>query len=108
MSKAPTARKEKKFVSLEQAFLSLCKEEEVGAFLKDLCTPAEVKAMTERWKVCQLLKEEKMSYQDIHTSTGVSITTVGRVARFLFNEPYHGYTAALHRLHSEVRNKHSK
>lgn len=85
--------------SLEAAILKLKNENEVQAFLIDLCTPAELQAMQERWKVCQLLVSEELSYQDIHAKTGVSITTIGRVARFLFNETHHGYRVVLERLH---------
>ncbi|HCJ12256.1 MAG: transcriptional regulator [Verrucomicrobia bacterium GWF2_51_19] len=85
-------------ITLEQAFLTLETENEVTMFLKDLCTPAEIKAMQERWRVCQLLYEGEHSYADIHNETGVSITTVGRVARFLKDEQYGGYRAMLEKL----------
>ncbi len=55
---------------------------EVGAFLTDLCTPAELEAMVDRWRVVPLLKQGK-PYRQIHDLTGVSVTTIGRVARFL-------------------------
>jgi TrpR-related protein YerC/YecD len=80
------------------AFLSLKNREEVLLFLKDLCTPQEITALSERWKVCQLLSSEQYSYRDIHALTGASLTTIGRVARFLKDEPYHGYTTVLSRI----------
>lgn len=55
---------------------------EAKQFLEDLCTPAELQAMADRWFVVPLLKSEK-SYQKIYEETGVSVTTVGRVARCL-------------------------
>lgn len=54
----------------------------VRAFLHDLCTPAELEAMADRWAVVPRLLEGQ-SYRDIHDATGVSVTTIGRVARCL-------------------------
>ena len=53
---------------------------EVRAFLEDLCTPAELEAMTDRWRVVPLLLEG-VPYREIHDRTRVSVTTIGRVAR---------------------------
>lgn len=85
-------------LELCDAFLSLKNRQEVLHFLKDLCTPQEISALSERWKVCQLLSAEQYSYRDIHAITGASLTTIGRVARFLKDEPYHGYTTVLSRI----------
>ena len=52
------------------------------AFLLDLCTPAELEAMTDRWQVVPLL-EQGIPYREIYELTGVSVTTIGRVARTL-------------------------
>ena len=54
----------------------------VKAFLQDLCTPAELEAMTDRWRVVPLL-QQGMPYREIHDLTQVSVTTIGRVARTL-------------------------
>ena len=67
-------------------------------FIKDLCTPQEIKSLSERWRVCQLLDEGKLSYRDIRQVTGASLTTIGRVARFLKDEPYHGYKSVLNKI----------
>lgn len=83
---------------LYEALLLLKTKEEVERFFKDLCTPQEIKALSERWKVCKLLNEKKLSYREIHSSTGASLATIGRVARFLNTEPYHGYQLILERL----------
>lgn len=53
-----------------------------SAFLQDLCTPAELEAMTDRWRVVPLL-QQGMPYREIHDLTQVSVTTIGRVARTL-------------------------
>ncbi len=54
----------------------------VSSFLKDLCTPAELIAMIERWRVVALL-ESGVPYREAANKAGVSVTTVGRVARAL-------------------------
>jgi len=64
------------------AFARLQSAAEVRAFLEDLCTPAEIEAMSDRWRVIPLLLEN-LPYREIHDRTAVSVTTVGRVARCL-------------------------
>ncbi len=64
------------------ALAALKTPEEVRAFLRDLCTPAEIQAMADRWAVVEPL-ERGVPYREIHRLTGVSVTTIGRVARFL-------------------------
>ena len=66
--------------------------------LVDLCTPAEVRTLGERWHVARLLDGTGLSYRDIHEATGVSTTTIVRVARFLRHEPNRGYRDALDKL----------
>lgn len=56
--------------------------DELRRFLIDLCTPAELEAMADRWAVVPELAEGR-AYREIHDRTGVSVTTVGRVARCL-------------------------
>ncbi|KGO97625.1 YerC/YecD family TrpR-related protein [Novilysobacter defluvii] len=82
---------------LASALASLRDAGEVRAFLLDLCTPAELEAMTDRWKVVPLLLE-RIPYREIHERTGVSVTTVGRVARTI-EYGAGGYATAMHRLH---------
>jgi TrpR-related protein YerC/YecD len=72
--------------------------EEMARLLADLCTPAEVRTLAERWHVARLLDEGKLSYREIHDATGVSTTTIVRVARFLKQEPHQAYRLALSRL----------
>lgn len=72
--------------------------EEMRAMLADLCTPGEIRSLAERWRVARLLDEGELSYRDIHEATGVSTTTITRVARFLRDEAYGGYRLALARL----------
>lgn len=68
---------------------------QVRAFLEDLCTPAELEAMSDRWKVVPLVAEG-VPYREIHDRTLVSVTTIGRVARTL-ERGAGGYAAALKR-----------
>ena len=68
--------------TLYEAVLSLRDTDECRAFLADLCTPAELEALVDRWRVAQLL-EEGLPYRRISELTGVSVTTIGRVARYL-------------------------
>ncbi|MEW9570638.1 YerC/YecD family TrpR-related protein [Rhodanobacter sp. Si-c] len=79
-------------LSLCQALLSLKGADEMAAFLRDLCTPAELEVLVDRWRVVPYLLDG-VSYREIHERTAVSITTIGRVARFL-NQGNGGYMAA--------------
>jgi TrpR-related protein YerC/YecD len=82
--------------SLSEALLCLDTSQEVRQFLEDLCTPAEIEAMVDRWRVAQLL-EQGYSYREIRELTEVSVTTIGRVARFI-EMGTGGYRTALDRL----------
>lgn len=68
--------------ALYTAVAALQTPEECRAFFQDLCTPAEIQAMADRWAVVDFLNRG-LSYREIHRLTGVSVTTIGRVARFL-------------------------
>jgi TrpR-related protein YerC/YecD len=81
--------------SLSEALLALETRQEVKAFLEDLCTPAEIEAMVDRWRVAQLL-DQGLSYRDIRELTEVSVTTIGRVARFI-EQGTGGYRTVLNR-----------
>jgi TrpR-related protein YerC/YecD len=88
--------------ALCKAFLLLETEKEVFNFLKDLCTPDELNSMVERWQICKLL-DKGLSYRQIHIEIGSSLTTIGRVARFLRDEPYQGYSNLLQKLKDKKR-----
>lgn len=68
--------------ALYEAILTLKTTDESRAFFHDLCTPAELQALADRWAVVALLREHR-PYREIHELTGVSVTTIGRVARCL-------------------------
>lgn len=84
--------------SLARALLVLETEKECEAFLRDVLTPQEYRAVSERWEIAQLLSEGELSYREIARKLGASVTTVTRVARFLKDEPYLGYKTVLDRL----------
>jgi len=67
---------------LIEALLAMRSAEELHAFLDDVCTPAELEAIADRWRVVPFLREG-VAYREIHDRTGVSVTTIGRVARCL-------------------------
>ena len=67
---------------LFEAIAALRTLEECRAFFRDLCTPAEIQAMADRWAVVEPL-QRGLPYREIHKLTGVSVTTIGRVARFV-------------------------
>jgi len=87
--------------TLSEALISLDSPREVREFLEDLCTPAELEAMVDRWRVAQLL-DQGLSYREIREQTKVSVTTIGRVARFI-ERGTGGYRTVLERL--DMNNK---
>ena len=89
--------------SLYKAFLTLETAGEVRQFLLDLCTPSEVEAIVDRWWTASLLKEGH-SYREISAITGVSVTTIGRVARYL-NMGEGGYRLAMRREKAAINEK---
>lgn len=82
---------------LYKAILSLKTAGECYSFFHDLCTPAEITAMKERWRIAQFLYEGTLSYRQIQEKTNASLATITRVARFLKQESNKGYLIALSR-----------
>lgn len=88
---------------LTQAFLCLMDEEECRRFLTDLCTPEELRSLSERWRVAQLLDRD-LPYRKIQQMTGVSTATITRVARSLtYGEK--GYMTILERTRQNKKSK---
>ena len=82
-----------RFDELVTAFVAITDPEAMAAFLKDLCTTAELDAMGQRLQVARLVSEG-VSYQEISRRTGASTATVTRVAHWLkYGEG--GYDAVL-------------
>ena len=69
---------------------------EVESFFFDLCTPAELEGIVDRWRVAQMLVR-KMPYRQIAAETNFSTATIVRVARFL-NNGNDGYRTIMRRL----------
>ncbi|NBX58656.1 MAG: transposase [Gammaproteobacteria bacterium] len=82
-----------------QAVLTLRNIDECRAFFRDLCTPAELEAMSDRWAVVEWL-ERGLPYREIHKHTGVSVTTIARVARYV-STGNGGYDLAARRLEAQ-------
>ena len=80
---------------LFDALVSIKTRNEMARVMKDLCTPQEIKALSERWQVCQLLDAGDLSYRDISEKAGTSLATITRIARFLKDEPHRGYQLLL-------------
>lgn len=95
MKRHPGRTREEREAALDrlvEALHALKTTAQLRAMLLDLCTPAELEALADRWQVVPLLLQG-LSYRDIHDRTGVSVTTVGRVARCLAQGDG-GYAAA--------------
>ena len=78
------------------AILKLKTEKEVAAFLRDLCTLEELGEMAKRFGAVKMLQKGK-SYREIAKKTGLSTTTVTRVAHWL-NYGEGGYRLVLKRI----------
>lgn len=85
---------------LYKAIITLNTVEECEAFFKDLCTIPELKAMSQRFVVAQLLNKN-MVYNKIVEATGASTATISRVKRSLDYENAGGYDLVFSRMKDE-------
>ncbi|MBI1807125.1 MAG: hypothetical protein HYR76_08765 [Ignavibacteria bacterium] len=67
---------------LYRTILSIESLTEAKAFFRDLLTEVEIKEFAERWKVARMIAKD-VSYLKIIEATGLSSTTVARVARWV-------------------------
>ncbi|MDX6540848.1 MAG: hypothetical protein QOI71_2458 [Gaiellales bacterium] len=81
---------------LLQAFGLLRSDEERAAFLRDLCTLAEIQAMAHRLAAARLV-DRGVPYAEVAERVGGSTTTVTRVAHWL-RHGEGGYRLVLDRL----------
>lgn len=81
---------------LVEALLSLESEDDVRAFLTDLCTPREICDFAQRLQVARYLDEGE-PYVEVQARTGASSTTVSRVSKAL-NGTWGGYRKVLVKL----------
>lgn len=90
--------------ALYEALKSCQSVKEMKQLMTDLCTPNERQAMADRWKVIAPLLAG-LPYRTIHEKTGVSVTTIGRVARCLA-EGSGGYRLIFDRLQPKKAGSH--
>ena len=85
--------------ALYEAILRLKTVDECVAFMEDLCSVMELKAMEQRFEVAELLYEGHI-YSDILARTGASSATISRVNRSL-QYGSDGYAIVLNRKKQE-------
>ena len=85
-----------KMNSLFDAVLSMKTQAELANFFRDVMTIKEIKEISKRWQIAQLL-DQGIPYLQISEQVDVSTTTVTRVAHWL-NQGKNGYRTALSRL----------
>ena len=83
--------------TLLQALLSLESPDQARRFLRDLMTEKEISEFSKRLKAAEMLTE-KIPYSTIEKQTGLSSTTVARVAKWL-NGKEGGYREILQKIH---------
>jgi len=81
---------------LFKVILKLKNETEAAKFFRDLCTLEELAEMGKRWQAVRMLAQGE-SYRQIAEKTGLSTTTVTRIAHWL-NHGEGGYQLALKRI----------
>ena len=89
--------KNKENKRLLQAILALKTESEAGRFLRDLMTENEIGEFSKRLKAAEMLAK-KVPYSVIENETGLSSTTIARVAKWL-NGKDGGYRTIINKLH---------
>ena len=82
---------------LIQAILAIKTSNEARRFLRDLMTEKEIKEFAKRLKAAEMLTE-KIPYLVIEKKTGLSSTTVARVAKWLKGKEG-GYRIIISKLH---------
>jgi TrpR-related protein YerC/YecD len=80
---------------LAGAIRTLRTQDEVTRFLRDLCTRAELEALSHRWRTARLI-DEGMPYLEIAERVPTSTATVTRVAQWV-RHGAGGYRVALER-----------
>lgn len=75
--------------------------DEIGSFLRDLCTHKEITDMAARWHIVRLL-DRGLSYREIAHQTGASTATVTRVSQWLHHGTG-GYQLTLGRIGKDER-----
>ncbi len=86
---------------LFKAIITIDSMKECKNFFYDLCTPSEIEEFSTRWLIVKLLSKKK-PYRQIALETGVSTTTVGRVARYM-KYGHDGYNTVLNKLYLDKK-----
>ncbi len=87
--------------NLMKAVLKLETMEECYNFFEDLCTIAEIKSLSQRLEVAQMLTDKKV-YSDIAAETGASTATISRVNKCI-NYGKDGYNLVIKRLREDAQ-----
>lgn len=95
----------KENLQLVDAFISIDDKSKMEAFLRDLMTEGEIIEFSKRLEAARLLSRDTQ-YLAITDSTGLSSTTVARIAKWL-KGPLGGYRFALANI-SKHHHPHSK
>ncbi|MDX9892925.1 MAG: YerC/YecD family TrpR-related protein [Patescibacteria group bacterium] len=83
----------KETAQLFKAIAKIGTTRQAEQFIRDLCTLDEIYEMARRWQAVRMINQGK-SYREIAAKTGLSTTTVTRVAYWL-NYGEGGYRAIL-------------
>ncbi len=89
--------KSKKNVKLVEAILTLETPKEARRFLRDLMTEKEILEFSNRLEAAKML-QDKIPYTTIEKKTGLSSTTIARVAKWLWGKGG-GYRTIFTKLH---------
>ncbi len=79
---------------LLKVIVALETKEQAKCFFRDLLTEQELVEFGRRWKVAKLL-DQGVSYVEIEKQTGMSSTTIARIAKWL-KSGMGGYQSMLH------------
>jgi len=90
-----------KILKLAKAFASLNDTKDMANFLRDLCTVDELVELSNRWDIVLMLTKN-IPYRKIAEKTGVSTTTITRIAWWMENGEG-GYGAALKKLKKDAK-----
>lgn len=88
----------KKAKSLFNMILKLKTQDEAKRFFRDLLTEQEIIEFANRWEAAKLL-DKKVPYTEIIRKTGLSSTTVARIAKWL-KKGMGGYRLMLKRMNT--------
>lgn len=95
-TKVPFKWETKRNAQLIEAFLSIKNKDEAKRFLRDIMTEKEILEFSNRLEAARLLTKD-VQYNSIIESTGLSSTTIARIAKWL-KGPLGGYRLILNKI----------